>query len=105
MYQSYILIGLSLAVLMLVIQTAKAWQTARSLRQLIALSPQVCEICARKASAQNHNTTSGDYNQPGNGGIFFADTHQYVPAQMVFLPSKIPGDTGTEIHPDTRHKA
>lgn len=91
MIQTYITIAMSLAVIAMAVQTAKAWQTARSLRQLIEMGPQVCEICARRASAQNHDTTSGDLtdHKPGNGGLYFADTHQYVPAQMVFLPPAV----------------
>lgn len=91
MYQTYIIIGLAIVVLFTVMHAAKAWQTARGLKQLIEMGPQVCEICARKASKQNHvdpiDPTAP--HSPGNGGIYFADTHQYVPAQMVFLPPAV----------------
>lgn len=88
MFQTYIALGLSIAVLLLVMQTAKAWQTARSLRQIIETSPTVCGVCATKASEKNHNTPSDDLTQhtPGNGGIYFADTHPYVPSYLVLSP-------------------
>lgn len=90
MYQTYVIISLSVVTLMAIMYAAKAWQTARSLRQLITLGPEVCEICATKASTQNHDTTSGDHTQhtPGNGGIYFADTHMYVPSRLVFIPHR-----------------
>lgn len=91
MYQTYTIIVLAFTILWLVMYTAKAWQTAKGLRQLIEMGPQVCEICASKATKQNHRIPNRNYDQhpPGNGGIYFADTHQYTPAQLVFLPPAV----------------
>lgn len=91
MYQTYTIIVLAFIVLWLVMYAAKAWQTARGLKQLIEMGPQVCEICATRASKQNHTDPIDPTapHVPGNGGIFFADTHQYVPATMVFLPPAV----------------
>ena len=54
----------------------KGWETAESLKQVIELAPQVCEICA---------TIETQYRHPSHDLPLVPGTHGYVPAQLVYL--------------------
>lgn len=72
----FIVMALSAGAIILAFWGFKGWETSRSLRQVILLGEEVCEICAKLETQLRHTHTT-------------VETHGYVPVQMVYRPSPV----------------